>query len=275
MLGFGETNLKRLLSAIGLLLLIGYASAVVGLYFFQRPLLYRASKDYQSPQQLGLVDTQEITIPSTEGVFLRGWFRPPPPGQPIVLFLHGKGGNISTRVDHWRYYTSKNLGVLFVDYRGFGESTGTPTETGLKDDVLAAYDWLLAKHNSRQPIAVTAESLGTGLAVYLATKRHVVCVSLMSAYSSIAEVAAKRYWWVPTDALMKDRFEILPLAKDLTAPLLLQHGNADKTIPIAFALKLFEAFASEKKLIIRNGKGHNDFGPADWDVEYKFIQSHV
>ncbi len=124
---------------------------------------------------------------------------------------------------------------------------------------MAAFDWLAAKQPVGEKIVLVAESLGTGLAIYVAADRPVAGVSLMAAYSSIVDVAAFRYWWVPVDILITDRFDTLPHAARVKAPLLVQHGDLDQTIPLKFGERLFEAVTSAKQFILRKGRGHNDF----------------
>ncbi len=256
-----------------LLAALAYLSVVGGLYAMQRTLLYNPGKNYQAPAALGITDAREVLIATLDGEMLMGWHRQADAGKPTVMFFHGKSGTLSRRNSRWKLYAAQGYGILFFDYRGFGKSSGEATEVGLKTDALAAFDWLAAKQPTGERIVLVAESLGTGLAVYVAANRPVAGISLMSAYSSIVDVAAFRYWWVPVDMLISDRFDTLPHAAQLKAPLLLQHGDMDQTIPLKFAERLFEEVTSAKQFVLRKGRGHNDFGAADFAVERRFIES--
>jgi uncharacterized protein len=265
--------LKRLLIGISAFAVCGYLAIVATLYVLQRPMLYNPGKDYQNSKTLALVDAQEISIETPDGEQLVGWYRPADVGKPMVLFFHGKGGTMSNRKSRWKTYVELGYGILFFDYRGFGDSSGKPTEIGLKTDALSAFDWLSVRNKTGKDIVLTAESMGTGLAVYVAAQRPISGVSLMSGYSSIADVAAARYWWAPVNLLLVDRFDTLPFAERIAAPLLLQHGEVDRTIPIAFSQLLFEHVAATKKFIVRKNLGHNDFGPDEMAIEQQFIES--
>jgi uncharacterized protein len=269
----GVSAIKKSLQVFLTMLVVGYVSAVASLYVMQRPMFYGPDKNYRAPATLGISDAEEVTIVTPDKERLQGWYRAANAGQPTVLFLHGKGGNISFRANRWKNYSERAYGILFFDYRGFGASTGEATEAGLKTDALAAYDWLAAKGVLGENIILAGESMGTGLAVILATERPVAGISLMSGYSSIVDVAAQRYWWVPTRLLLTERFEILPHAVRLKVPMLAQHGELDQTIPLKFGQRLFAAIASQKQFELRKGKGHNDFGAEESAIEQKFFES--
>jgi uncharacterized protein len=261
--------MKELARATVLFVIFWYCLGVAALFAMQRPMLY-AGQNYKTPATLG-IDASEVIIATPDGEYLTGWYREAAAGQPTVLFMHGKGGTVSDRRHRWNAYADNGYGVLFFDYRGFGTSSGAPTESGLKTDALAAYEWLLTKIKNPKQIVLTAESLGTGPAVMVAAEKEVAGVSLMSPYSSIADVAAARYWWVPVRLLLRDKFEILPYAQRLKAPVLIQHGELDRTIPLHLGEKLFAAITSQKSLVVRQGLGHNNFGPSEYQIERKFI----
>ncbi len=268
----GRFSPRKILSLAVLLTVLGYLSAVGGLYAMQRTLLYNPGKNYQSPAAVGISDAQEVLIATPDGERLMGWYRQANAGKPTVLFFHGKSGTLSRRQSRWKLYAAQGYGILFFDYRGFGKSSGEATEAGLKIDALAAFDWLAAHQPAGEKIVLVAESLGTGLAVYVAAERPVAGLSLMAAYSSIVDVAAHRYWWVPVDMLIHDRFDTLPHAARVRAPLLSQHGDMDQTIPLKFGERLFETVTSAKQFVLRKGRGHNDFGAADFAAERRFIE---
>jgi uncharacterized protein len=264
------TWLKWLLVA-----LVGaYASAVALLYAFQTPLLYRNSSEYTSPAQMKLEGVREFLITTEDRMSLKAWYAAAEPGKPVILHLHGKGGNMASRASRWRYYRQKGFGVLFFDYRGFGGSTGEPSEEGLKADAHAAYDWLISNNIRPSEIVLSSESMGTGFAVMLAAERPVAALSLMSAYSSIADIAADRHWWAPVRSLIKDEIDAAAIIPKVTAPILVQHGDADQTIPVKFGQLLFERANQPKQFILLEGRGHY-FTEAEFETELQFFMSHV
>ncbi len=256
---------------LGLAVLV-YVSAVALLYSFQVPLLYRADTEYISAREMKLVDASEITLKTGDGEILRGWFRAPTHNRPTILYIHGKGGTMASRADRWRYYAERNYGILFFDFRGFGGSSGSPNEAGLLEDTLTAYDWLISKGVLAKELFVVGESLGTGLAVMLAAKRDVAAVSLEGAYSSIVDVAAARHWWAPVRLLIKDEFDVVDVVRNVHVPLLIQHGEFDRTIPIRFARKLFDA-ANEPKTWLEVKAGQHGLGEPAFQRGLEFFAS--
>jgi uncharacterized protein len=249
-----------------------YLSLVLALYLLQHSILYPASAIAPPPSEFGIHDALEKTIAAPDGETLAAWFKPASAGRPTILFFHGNGGNLTHRYKRWQRYAARGYGALFVDYRGYGKSSGTPNEVGLKRDALAAYDWLREQGVASDRIVVAGESLGTGLAVYTASQRDVAGVSLMSGYSSIADVAASRYWFVPVRLLIKDSLDIVPYAEKLKAPAFQQHGARDTSIAISVGEKLFAAISSPKEFKRIKNLGHNDFGEPEFEREFAFIE---
>ena len=146
---------------------------------------------------------------------------------PTILYFHGNAGEIGDRPLRFNYYHSRGFGVAYLSYRGYGGSSGSPSEAGLITDATAAYDWLIAKGVEPSRIAVLGESLGSGVAVQLAAKREVGAVALEAPYTSTVDVAANIYWWLPVHALMKDQFKSMDFISAVVAPLLIIHGDQD------------------------------------------------
>jgi len=180
-------------------------------------------------------------------VHIIAWHSPAPPGAPTLVFFHGNGGGIAMR--HWRIRRGQKsgYGVFVVEYRGFSGLAGTPSEEGLYADARAALDWLGAHGVPSTSTILYGESLGSGIAVKMATERSVAGVILEAPYTSTVDVAALNYWMFPVRWLMWDRFDSLARIKDIQAPLLVMHGAADTTIPQSQGRALLDA-ALEPKL---------------------------
>ena len=142
---------------------------------------------------------------------------PPQEGKPVHLYFHGNGGSLRHRLERFRALTADGSGLVALSYRGYGGSSGHPTEDGLITDADTAYDFATARYPPER-IVLWGESLGTGVAVALAADKPVGRVILQSPFTSTADIAAARYWYVPVRLLMKDQFRSdLRIAK-VTAP---------------------------------------------------------
>jgi dipeptidyl aminopeptidase/acylaminoacyl peptidase len=195
----------KILRNVVILVATLYLALLVILFFQQRNLIYLRSAPPVDPATVGLSDVEVVSISTPDGETLVGWWSPPQPGKPTVLFLHGNAGTVADRSDALAFYRSNGLGTLFLDYRGYGGSTGTPSESGLIADALAAYDWLLSRGVTPDKIGVVGESVGSGPAVALATTRPISALALEAPFSSMADVAAHHYPWLPEGLLLCDR----------------------------------------------------------------------
>ena len=158
---------------------------------------------------------------------------PPRGDKPVVLYLHGNGGALAHRADRFRAITADGTGLVALSYRGYGGSTGSPTEAGLITDAETAYAFTAARYPADR-IVLWGESLGTGVAIALAAEKPVGRIILQSPFTSTADIGAARYWYVPVRLLMKDQFHSDLRIGKVTAPVLVMHGDADRVVPIAF-----------------------------------------
>src|ERR1700704_6625340 len=163
------------------------------------------------------------------------------------------------RVDRFRALTADGTGLVALSYRGYGGSSGSPTEAGLIKDAEAAYAFTVARYAPAR-IVVWGESLGTGVAVALAAEKPVGHVVLQSPFSSAADVGAERYWFVPVRLLMKDQFRSDLRIGKVAAPVLVLHGDQDQVVPFALGERLYWLINSPKRLVAFPGAGHNDLG---------------
>ena len=251
-----------------------YAAALSGMFLMQRQLQYFPTHADPSPAEAGLTGVTRQTLTTPDGETLVVWFAPAPPDRPTILYFHGNAGSIADRADRLAFYQSQGFGAAFLSYRGYGGSTGTPSEVGLMTDARAAYDWLIAQAIPPTRITLVGESLGTGVAVQLAAQAQVGAVVLEAPYTAAVDVAARVYPWLPVRLLMKDQFRSSAHIGKVTAPLLILHGTADTVIPFAFGQNLF-AVANEPKTFIKiNGAGHEAlFSPATWQEETSFLNT--
>jgi len=257
-------NLKWLF-ILGIAAYVGFGALM---FFAQRALMYFPDRTRTAPAAAGLPQTEEVILDTADGEKIIAWHVPPRGDKPVILYFHGNGGALNLRVDRFRRIAAEGFGLVGVSYRGYGGSTGSPSETGLIEDARAAYAFAAARYPR---IAVWGESLGTGVAIALAAEKPVDRIVLESPYTSTVDIAAANYWFLPVRLLMRDQFRSdLRIAK-VEAPVLILHGEADGIIPIVYGERLL-ALAPGKKQLIRFPKGsHNDlddYGAMDAAVKF-------
>ncbi len=244
------------LTWLGIGALCIYIGAAAVLYFTQRSLMYFPETAHTTPAAAGLPDIAEVTLTADDGERLIAWHAPPRDGKPVIVYLHGNGGALRYRAERFQRLTGDGLGLVAVEYRGYGGSTGSPSERGLIADGEAAYAFAAARYPASQ-IVLWGESLGTGIAVALAAEKPVGRVILEAPFTSAAAVAAQRYWFMPVRLLMSDQFRSDALIGKVTAPLLILHGVKDETVPYAMGQRMF-ALANKPKHIVRFLDGGHD-----------------
>jgi fermentation-respiration switch protein FrsA (DUF1100 family) len=239
-----------------IVLLAGYVGAVVLLYVMQRALMYFPETERTPPDAAGLPAAQEIRLDTADGERLIAWHVPPRGDRAVVLYLHGNGGALSHRAERFGALTADGTGLVAIDYRGYGGSTGRPTEAGFLIDAETAYAFAAARYPAAR-IAVWGESLGTGVAVALAAERSIGRLVLEAPFTSAADLAARHYPFVPVRWLMKDQFRSDLRIASVAAPLLVLHGARDTIVPIEYGERLF-GLAREPKRFVRFPEGEHE-----------------
>ena len=235
----------------------GFGGLIALVYVMQRSLMYFPERLRTPSSAAGLPEAHEVALDSKDGEKLIVWHVPPRGEKPLVLYFHGNGGALRYRVARFRALIAGGNGLVALSYRGYGGSTGRPTEAGLIADAEAAYVFAAARYPAKR-IALWGESLGSGVAVALAAGHMVGRIVLEGSFTSAADVGALAYRFLPVRLLMKDQFRSdLRIAK-VTAPLLFLHGERDWVVPITLGERLY-ALANEPKRFVRfSDAGHND-----------------
>ena len=254
------TALKWLL----IVAVLGYGGLLALMYVFQRALLYFPDTSRVAPAQAGLPQAQEVMLTSEDGKHLVAWHVAPRGDKAVVLYFQGNAEGLKARVNRFTWLTADGTGLLALCYRGFGGSTGKPTEDGLIRDAVAAYDFARARYPAKR-IVLFGESLGTGVAVGLAAGHEVGALILDAPFTSALDVGASAYPFAPVRWLMKDTWHSDQRIGRVSAPLLVMHGEQDRLVPIRFSERLF-ALAREPKRMVRFPQGGHvnldDFGAA-------------
>src|SRR5216684_809597 len=247
------TTLKWIL----LLALVGWGGIVALAYLAQRSLMYFPEKVRTPPAAAGLPEAEEIFLQTADGEKVIAWHVPPRGDKPLVLYFHGNGGALSWRADRFRALIADGTGLVALSYRGYGGSSGSPSEAGLVRDGEAVYEFAAARYQTAR-LALWGESLGTGVAVALAATRPVAAIILDAPFTSAAAVGAAHYPFLPVRWLIKDPFYSDRRILDVRAPVLVLHGARDDVIPIAFGEQLFALIPGPKQFVRFAAAGHND-----------------
>src|SRR4051812_41850638 len=234
-----------------------FGGLVALMYVAQRSLMYFPERARTPPAAAGLFDAQEIVLDTADGEKVIVWYVPPKDGKPLMLYFQGNGGSLRMRADRFRAFVEDGTGLVALSYRGYGGSTGSPSERGLIADAQAAYAFAVARTPAER-IVLFGESLGSGVAVALAATHRVGGLVLEAPFTSAADVGAAAYWYLPVRLLMRDPFRSDALIGKVRVPLLILHGARDGVVSIDLGERLF-SLANEPKRFIRFAEGmHHD-----------------
>ena len=244
------------MSALAWLIVIaaaGYAGVLLLMYVFQRAMMYFPDPRRIAPAQAGLPQADEVTLTSSDGEKLIAWYVPARGDKPLVIYFQGNAEGLLARAGRFAWMIADGDGLLALNYRGFGGSSGKPTEDGLIRDATAAYEFARARYPAKR-IVLFGESLGTAVAVALAAGHEIGALILDAPFTSAADVGAAAYPFAPVRRLMKDKFRSDERIGRVAAPLLVLHGDADRIVPSRFGEALF-ALAREPKRLVRFPQG--------------------
>jgi fermentation-respiration switch protein FrsA (DUF1100 family) len=266
---------RLLLGGLSAILLV-YALLLTALYFGQRSLLYLPDPTRPRLGPLAELGFREIALTTADGLSLLSWYRPPPDGAPVVAYFHGNGGHLGYRTNRMIRFAQQGLGVLLLEYRGYGGNPGTPSEAGFYTDAAAALDYLSRESVPATRLVIYGESLGSGVAVHMAAGREIGALILEAAFTQLADAAAYHYPFVPVSLLLRDRFDSLSAITAVKAPILVLHGERDLVIPPRFGRALLAAAPEPKEGWFSPDGGHEDlarFGALD--AAFDFVARRV
>ncbi len=227
--------------------------------------MYMPSRNLEHPEKYGL-SLQEVGFSTRDNVKIAAWFSPAQDAKETIIYFHGNLGNLGTFARHekFRAFMDKGFGVLAVSYRGYGKSEGSPGEAGFYHDARASLDWLIARGLPQGKMVLFGESLGTGVAVQMAIEyENIRALVLEAPYTSVLARAKEIHWWLPVKHLLKDTFDSIGKIAGVKAPVLILHGELDRTIPVAHGRKLLAAANEPKKGVFFPHVHHIDFAPVD------------
>jgi len=262
----------KLILGIAILCWLGFAAF---LYVSQGSLLYhpRAADSIAETQLVTtLPDTQTFLVLTKDGQSLAGWYLPRRQGRGPAPALVYFGGNAEDATDFIKQAQNyPNVSIVAVNYRGYGRSTGVPSEAVLKEDALTVFDQAVGMTGGKG--FVMGRSLGAGLAVHVAAYREVKGAILVTPYDSILAVAKGHYPLFPVAWLLKERYDALPDAEKALSPAMVLVGTQDDVIPEARARALFDKWKGPKEFVLVTSAGHNDISsyPRYFDAIKNFL----
>lgn len=241
-----------------LVVVSGFIALGAVVYFGQRGMMYFPDQLRTPPEDVGLPEAKEEQIVTPDGETILVWHIPPrDETKPVVVYFHGNGGALRLRIRRFAALAAQGIGVVGVSYRGYGGSTGSPSEDGLIIDGIAAYEFAVKRYTAAR-VSLWGESLGTGVAVAVASEAPVAKLILETPFTSAADVGALFYPYLPVRFLMRDQFRSDLRIKNVHAPVLVLHGDSDRVVPISLGEKLFEMIPGEKKFVRFPGGQHYD-----------------
>lgn len=259
--------MRRIAIIMGCLYLAMFAAMVLG----QRFILYVPHTAEMQPAEFGLkgVTAERFSVSGGEQVIV--WHARPTTRTETILYFHGNGGMLGHRSDRFAFLQSQGYGLVVLSYRGYGGSSGRPSEAANVADAVMLYDWLRQRGVPPIKIVLFGESLGSGIAVQLAAQLSVGAILLDSPYSSIEDVAAARFWWLPVRGMVWERYDSMAHVAKLRAPLVVVQGDRDGIVPPHLGAKLVDAATVRKLLIVRDGEYHTPSIEPVWSQIERFL----
>ncbi|MGA2167512.1 MAG: alpha/beta hydrolase [Terracidiphilus sp.] len=250
--------------------IILYLVFLVVFFVTQRSLLYYPSHSYTVLTEAHANEAfREISVRTQDGIDLKAWYAPATRKPFTIVFFHGNADSLRTAAQDADPYIAAGYGFLLAEYRGYSGFPGTPTETGLYNDARAYLRDLMARGIESRHLILYGHSLGTGVAVQMASEFHVGGLMLLAPYLSIPKLAQVDFPFFPSTYLALDRFDNERKIKYIHTPLLIVNGSRDQVVPASHGRRLYSLADEPKEFHSLPGRGHNDafdeFAPLSLD----------
>jgi len=228
--------------------------------FAERFLFLPERLDSTSPPVVAGTPARDIWLTAEDGTRIHSWFFEVSGDAPIVILFHGNAGHIGHRVPLVADFVSRQLSVLLVDYRGYGWSEGRPSEKGLYLDGAAAYGFAADQLGGARNVVLFGSSLGAAVATHVASRSEVGCLVLEAPFTSLDEIAAAVYPFLPSFLFrrLRGRLDTLTEISRVSSPLLVIHGTRDRIVPSRMGEKIYRAAPEPRTWFPVEGAGHND-----------------
>lgn len=250
--------LKRLLQSIIFIVISVWVLLFLMFHFFQKNFIYFPHNEIQVTPNYISLEYEDITLTTTDNIEISAWWIPNKNERATLLFLHGNAGNISHRLDSISIFHQLGLSVLIIDYRGYGKSTGSPSEEGTYIDAETAWQHLTQEKNiNSNEIIIFGRSLGGAVANWLADKYTPAALIIESSFTSIPDIGKHYYPYLPINLLARIKYPSIDRMNNIMSPVLVIHSENDEIVPYKFGKELFEK-ANQPKVFLDINGGHND-----------------
>ena len=251
-------GIKRITKSILSILVLVWIILSFMIYLNQTNLVYVPSKTYVDVSRSFNINYEEHQLLTNDGEKIDSWWVPHSNPRATVLFFHGNGGNISTRLETINIFHQLGLSVFIIDYRGYGDSTGSPSEEGTYIDAETAWFYLTNKLNiNKNDIIIFGRSLGGAVAIWLAGINKPLALIVESSFTSMIDMGKHNYPYLPISLLAKIKYPSDEKISSVTVPKLFIHSKEDDIVPYKFGIKLFNVANTPKEFLEINGL-HND-----------------
>jgi fermentation-respiration switch protein FrsA (DUF1100 family) len=269
------------------MLAIWIVTAIIGIYILFAGFLFIFQSHYvyypdrillADPSSIGL-EFESVSFETEDGVKLSGWYILSENARGIIIFCHGNGGNISHRLESIQIFHRLGLDVFIFDYRGYGRSEGRPSEMGTYRDIEAAWRYLVEERQvNPDRIVVFGRSLGGAVAAWLAHRYTPGALILESAFTSVPDIAAKLYPYLPVRLLSRYKYDTARYLDGVNCPVLIVHSREDEMMPFSHGQRLFERAAEPKEFLEISGSHNEGFITSGKHYEEgldSFISEHL
>jgi fermentation-respiration switch protein FrsA (DUF1100 family) len=274
------TAVLKSLARIATMLALAWLAATGWMWWTQDSLVYHPrtyTTPPSTPARLGLA-FEDVRLKTADGETLAAWWLPARGATRAVVVLHGNAGNITHRLDYVQPFQRMGYSVLLPDYRGFGASSGKPSERGTYADADAAWAWLMARGFKPQQVVVLGESLGGAVAAELASRVQPGALILASTFTAMIDLGAELYPWLPVRWVSRYRYDTLAGVRAYRGPVLVAHSREDELVPYAHGERLHAAVQGPRQLLLLAGD-HNAafiFARPQWQEEVAtFLRQHA
>lgn len=242
----------------------------------ENQFIFHPQASFDSTPEEHQLHYRDVYFSSRDGTTLHGWFFPLHEDDPVVLFCHGNAGNISHRLEHVKLLLKRRLQVFLFDYRGFGKSSGSPSEKGIYGDGRAAFDYLVHKeHIPPGHIVLFGRSLGAAVAIDVALDRHPRSIIIESAFTSVKEMARTLFLFHIFSPVIPSNYNNLDKITRVKVPKLIIHGEEDQLVPFHMGRDLFYRAGEPKFFLPISGAGHNDTCIMGGDSYFQAVVSFI
>ena len=258
----------------------GFLVVILGLFagcgLENRLIFHPTTEILRTPRDVGL-NYRDLYFTTADNVHLNGWFIPHPQASATMIWFHGNAGNIGDRVNNIKLLHDRTgIGIFIFDYRGYGRSPGSPSETSTYLDGDAAIKFVRTQLKvESKNLVIFGRSLGAAVAAEMATRHDSRAVILESPFTSIREMAKEVLPALPIGPLLSAKFDVLDKVGKITAPLLVLHGDQDEIIPLEQGKRVFAAARQPKEFYPIKGAGHNDTFIAGGNGYYERLKSFI